>query len=245
MKRRVLKPALPLVGLLLLASLAHLAHGKTTTPGRAAQAQSALDRYLAAGESTQLAAASVEIHASLNRYEETGEARAIRTAAASGRCRYQLLEFSGDPRVKEQLIARYLNARGLIVQMPQASIAVTPANYTFTYKGVMEDDEREPAYVFGITPRRKGDGLIRGEIWLDQKTGAPIRQSGYLVKYPSGSVGRVTVNQEDAFRDGAIELRRIDIKVEGHRLGRAELVIEERPLPPGANVCAPEKGGRP
>jgi hypothetical protein len=127
------------------------------------------------------------------------------------------------------VIARYLNAEERASQMPAASAAMTPANYKFAYKGIVDDGERL-AYAFQITPRKKRPGLIKGELWLDIATGLPIRRAGSLVKSPSVWIRRVTVAQEDSLRDGNVESRLTHITVDTRIVGRAELVIAERPL---------------
>ena len=86
------------------------------------------------------------------------------------------------------------------------------------------------AYGFLITPRKKREGLIKGELWLDGETGAVVRQSGYLVKKPSIFVKRVDVTRETALRDGIAEMRVTHLSVETRLFGRAELTIQERPL---------------
>jgi hypothetical protein len=44
--------------------------------------------------------------------------------------------------VKNQVIARYLNAQERASQTTPSSVALTPANYKFAYKGIMDDGER-------------------------------------------------------------------------------------------------------
>ena len=98
------------------------------------EAEAALQRYIATEGRSPWGAASLEIHASLPRFEETGAAMAIRRATPIGEDRYQLLDIAGDPSVRAQLIVRYLNAEGLLAEMPLAWLAITPANYRFTFK---------------------------------------------------------------------------------------------------------------
>jgi hypothetical protein len=85
------------------------------------------------------------------------------------------------------------------------------------------------AYRFLITPRKKREGLIKGELWLDGETGSVVRQSGYLVKKPSIFVKRVDVTRETDLRDGSAEMRVTHLSVDTRLVGRAELIIHERP----------------
>jgi hypothetical protein len=85
------------------------------------------------------------------------------------------------------------------------------------------------AYAFLIPPRKKREGLIKGELWIDGETGAVVRQSGYLVKKPSICVKRVVVTRETTLRDGIAALRITHLSVDTRLVGRAELIIHELP----------------
>jgi len=172
---------------------------------------------------------TVEIDASLTKLEQRGRLRAIRRLLPFGKPEYQVLEIAGDPSVRQQVIVRYLSSEVRAAAIPARSVAFTPANYNFRYKGSVQNGE-SVAYVFQITPRKKREGLIKGELWLDGNTGVIVRQSGYLVKQPSIFVKRVDVTRETALRDGIAEMRVTHLTVETRWFGRAELTIQERPL---------------
>jgi hypothetical protein len=140
-----------------------------------------------------------------------------------------VLQLTGDRTVKEQVIARYLKAEQRAAEMPADSVALTPANYKFFYKGMTVDANR-PTYVFQITPRKKREGLIKGELRLDGDSAAPLRYSGHLMKRPSVFIKKVELTRENALRDGMVESRRTHVTVETRLMGRLELVLEERPL---------------
>jgi hypothetical protein len=120
-----------------------------------------------------------------------GTLRAIRRLLL-GKPEYQVLELEGDKTVRQPVILRYLSAQMQTALMPASSVAITPANYSFSYKGPVEI-AGALAYSFTIKPRKKREGLIKGELWLDGETGAVVRQSGYLIKKPSIFVKRVTL----------------------------------------------------
>jgi len=229
--RAALKAAVQLLlAIALLATFAHQARAADAWKAHAPEeAEAALERYAASSEWAPWAIESVEIHASLPRLEKTGWLRAIRRLAPIGKSRYEVLQLAGDRMVKEQVIVRYLKAEERASELPTRSVAITTANYKFAYKRLVEDGERF-ACAFEITPRRKRAGLIKGELWLDRQTGLPVLQSGYLVKSPSVFIKRVAVTRENALCDGIIESRLTHITVETRLIGRAELVIEERPL---------------
>lgn len=138
-----------------------------------------------------------------------------------------MLQLTGDRTVKEQVIARYLRAEQRASEIPADSTAVTPANYKFSYKTAARDGNRV-VYVFQITPRKRREGLIKGELWLDGESARPPLYSGRLVRTPSMFIKSIAVTQESILRGGSVEARRTHVTVEMRLIGRAELVIEER-----------------
>jgi hypothetical protein len=174
---------------------------------------------------------TVEIEASLPRSEKRGRLRAIRRLLPFGKPEYQVLEIAGDQTVRQQVIIRYLSAEVQAAAIPASSVAITPANYKFRYRGPVKTGETV-AYAFLITPRKKREGLIKGELWLDGETGAAVRQSGHLVKRPSIFVRRVDISRETTLRDGIAEMRVTHLSVDAILVGRAELTIQERPWTP-------------
>ncbi|MCU1235288.1 MAG: hypothetical protein JWP63_3255 [Candidatus Solibacter sp.] len=209
-----------------------------TSPARAsdmtliestAGASLAFARYTAGVEETSpWKVETVEVEASLPRLSQTGRLRAIRRLLPFGKPEYQVLEMAGDQTVKQQVIVRYLSADVRAAAIPASSVAVTDANYRFRYKGIVKT-RQGVAYAFSITPRKKREGLIKGELWIDGETGAAVRQSGYLVKTPSIFVRRVQVNRETDLRDGVALARVTHISIDTRLVGRAELIIREQP----------------
>ncbi len=171
---------------------------------------------------------TVEIDASLPKLEKQGRLRAIRRLLPFGHPQYQVLGYEGDPTVKQQVIVRYLSADAQASLVSDSSAAITPANYKFRYKGPAEM-LGHTTYVFQITPRRKRQGLIKGELWLDAETGTAVRQSGYLVKRPSWFLKHVAITRETILRNGVAVERVTHLSVDARFFGRAELVIEESP----------------
>ena len=222
----MLAAALPL-----LVAPAHAA-GKVK-PHPSADAEAALERFLAAGESTLWPTESVEIHASLPKLEKTGQMKAIRRLTSPSRSSFAVLQLAGDRTVKQQVIDRYLDVNQRAPAGPAVSAAITRANYNFIYKGVVDDGEH-CAYAFQIWPRHKRDGLIKGELWLDQHTALPVHESGRLVKSPLPSVSRIFITREDDVRDGLLASRLTHITCKARRVGKTELVVEELPIEPPA-----------
>jgi hypothetical protein len=204
----------------------------------------AFARYIAGlEEASPWILETVEIEASLPKLEKQGRLVAIRRLLPFGKPEYHVLEVAGDQTVRRQVIVRYLSAEVQAAAIPASSVAITPANYKFRYKGSVRNGETV-AYAFLIAPRKKRQGLIEGELWLDGETGTVVRQSGYLVKKPSIFVKRVDVIRETELRDGVAEMRVTHLSVDTRLVGRAELTIQERPctLPdnaPALNIAEP------
>jgi len=226
-----LRPAALPLGIILLFAIALTLHaGEVAVQGSSPAASLAFARYTAGLEQAgPWNPETVEIDASLPKFHETGRLRAIRRLLPFGKPEYQVLEVAGDQTVKQQVIARYLSGEEEAAAMAASSVAITPANYRFHYKGMLKNGENS-AYIFLIVPRKKRQGLIKGELWLDGATGAAVRQSGYLVKNPSILVKRISVVRETALRGGVAEMRMTHLSIDIRLVGRAELTIEERPL---------------
>jgi hypothetical protein len=182
---------------------------------------------------------TVEIEASLPKLEKAGTLRAIRRLSPFGQPEYQVLEIAGDPTVRQQVIARYLAADVRAVAIRPSSVAITPVNYRFRYKGVVKTTE-SMAYAFCITPRKKREGLIKGELWIDGDTGAAVRQSGYLIQRPSMFVKRVDVSRETDLHEGIVEVRVTHLSVDTRLAGRVELTVREHPYVNYNDAIAPD-----
>jgi hypothetical protein len=172
---------------------------------------------------------TIEIEASLPKLNKHGRLRAIRRMNAAGAADYQVLETDGDRTVRQQVIARYLSAQVTAAEVPASSVAINPENYQFRYKGIVKL-AHTVAYAFQIKPRKKRQGLIDGELWLEGKTGAAIRQSGYLVKSPSFFVKHVGITRETVLSEGVAQMLLTHLSVDTRLVGMADLTVTESPL---------------
>jgi hypothetical protein len=171
---------------------------------------------------------TIEIEAALPKLKKQGRLRAIRRMSPAGDAEYEVLESAGDQTVRREVIARYLSAQTAAEGIPASAVAMSPANYDFRYKGVGRIGEIV-AYVFHIKPRKKRQGLIDGELWLDGETGAAIHQSGYLVKSPSIFVKRVSMTRETVLDGGIAQMRLTHLSVDTRLVGLADMTVTERP----------------
>lgn len=227
--------------LLLLAAIGPLQAVEIAKDRGNAAAAAVLARYIARSADPEWTIESVDVDASLPKLERTGRLQAIRRLLPGNQPKYQVLQLTGDRTVKEQVIARYLKTEQRAAEMPAVSIAVTPANYKFSYEGSVSDSKKI-AYIFRIAPRKKREGLIKGEIWLDGETATPVRYAGRLVKRPSVFVKSVEVKRDSRLRNGMVESRLTHLTVDTRLVGKAELTIEERPLN-GAEVTEVRSAG--
>ncbi len=185
-------------------------------------------RYIAGlSSSSSWSLETIDIDASLPKLVKRGQWRAVRHLSPVGKPQYQVIDFVGDQTVKDQVIYRYLSAESKGADFPADSVAVTLANYKFSYNGAVKT-EGGTAYSFSIKPRKKRVGLIKGELWLDGETGAVVRESGYLVKSPSIFIKRITVTRENVIRDGSDAERITHLSIDTRLVGQAELIIRER-----------------
>jgi hypothetical protein len=214
-----------LLPLLAVAALMHAA-AEPDTDG----ASRAFARYLAGGEHAGAwSPETIDIEASLPKLQKQGRLRAIRRVDSRGKADYQVLESGGDRMVRQQVIERYLTAQMTAAEIPAASVAITPANYEFRYRGVGQFDGAD-AYVFQIKPRKKRTGLMSGELWLDAETGLPVRQTGRLVKSPSLFVKSVGILRETVLRGGVVQRLLTHLSVDTRLVGLADLTVTESPL---------------
>ena len=168
----------------------------------------------------------IEIEASLPKLKKQGKMTALRRVSALGRITYEKLRFEGDGTVKKQIINRYLNAEAEAQEDPSLSVAVTPENYTFRYKGKAQLDGRE-THLFEVSPKHKRQGAFRGQVWIDAATFLRVQESGYLVKSPSALLKKVAFVRKYEIRNG-ISVPRQEQSFVDTRLGvgRAEMTID-------------------
>jgi hypothetical protein len=167
----------------------------------------------------------LDIEASLPRRAEQGHLRAVRNWADNQEPDYHVIMIDGAAMIKQQVIARYLNAEKEAAAIPAATVALTPANYNFRYV----ESRDGSVYVFHISPKKKRPGLINGELWIDRVTGLAVHEAGYLVKKPSPFIKRLRITHDVGVRNGAPYMRTTHLDIDVRFIGRAQLTIVESP----------------
>jgi hypothetical protein len=171
----------------------------------------------------------VAIEASAPRLYKESRVMAVRQITQSEHPEYRIVRMEGDAFVMHEVVANYLKTAEQIEDLPFSSTAITPANYRFRFKGEVTAGNTS-AYVFQIIPRRKSDGLLQGELWIDAQTGQEVLRKGYLVSTPRGFAGRLEVLRDTTLLHGSPWIRVTHITVETRHVGRGELTITELPL---------------
>lgn len=188
-----------------------------------------VENYCAATRDQQQVARSasmdVEIDAALPKLKKYGRLQALRHISALGRITYEHLFFEGDGTVKNQVIARYLAAEVDAQKNQTPTLAVTPENYKFKYRGQSEFEGRS-AYIFQVIPKRKRVGLFKGQIWIDTATYLRLQEAGYLVKNPSIFLKKVEFVRKYEIRDGISVPLQVQSTVDTRLVGKAELTID-------------------
>ncbi len=187
-----------------------------------------LDKYVAASkaqsEKLKGLQMDVDIQAQLPKLQKSGTMHALRSISKLGQITYNYFRWNGDSTIKKDVIARWLSAETEAKDL--ASIAITPSNYKFKYKGLMEREGRV-MYVFQLAPKKKAVGLYKGEMWLDQATCMPVREFGKFVKSPSVAVKSIEFVREYEMRDGVSYPKHIQSTLEVRLgIGKAEISID-------------------
>lgn len=168
----------------------------------------------------------VDMDAKLPRLKKWGRLHALRFITRVGQIFYppRNMSYEGDITIKKEVIARYLQAEKEARNDEAGSMAVTPANYRFKWRGP-GDYAGSPVWVFQVSPRHRRLGLYKGELWIDQQTYLPLREWGELVKNPSVFLKNVYFVRDYVINDGVSMPRRLISDIQTRLVGRAQLTI--------------------
>jgi hypothetical protein len=167
----------------------------------------------------------VEIRASLPKLQKNGRFHALRRISSFGRITYERSTYEGDGTVKKNVILRFLAAEVEAQSSKSPALAVTPNNYNFKYRRDEFLDGRA-AHVFAVLPKKKAEGMFKGEIWIDADTYLELKESGSLVKNPSIVIKRVSFIKKYAIRDGVAVPTQLATVTETRGFGQAQMEID-------------------
>jgi hypothetical protein len=189
-----------------------------------------IQRYLAASaqqRETMLGGQmEMEIDGRFTKLHEEGRMKALRTISRVGELGLKtLVDFTGDNRVKKYLIGKFLEEEEKSKAF--GAMKITPQDYDFKIRLITRRNGQS-TYVFGVSPRRGGAGMFRGELWIDGSTGMPLREAGQLVKSPNILLTNLRFTRDYELQDGVAMVKHFrsstDVRLLG--IGRAELDID-------------------
>jgi hypothetical protein len=192
------------------------------------ESKEVIKNYLAATQMHQdeLRGASMEVNidASVPKLKKEGKLHALRKISQLGKITYKVLAFQGDDTIKNEVIARYLDAEQK--GQDNQKLAITPENYKFKFKGAHRLDSGQEIYIIFLSPRKKEVGLFKGEMWLDAKTYLPVMESGKFVKNPSVFFKKVEFVRDFAIQGGTAVPQHMQSVIDARLIGKINLRID-------------------
>lgn len=189
--------------------------------------QQVLARYFAAvnAQSPRTRGVDMDMHfsARLPKLKKEGVLLAKRIVSSLGKISFAVKSFTGDNTVKNYVITKYMAGE---VDLADHSIdsGINPKNYKFKYKRTEQFNGRQ-VHIFELNPRKKRLGLFKGELWIDDETALPVRETGSLVKSPSIFLKKVIFTRTYAVVNGAALPEHVESTVETRIAGKAEIDI--------------------
>ncbi len=189
--------------------------------------QQILARYFAAVSQQAPKTRGVEMDmsfsASLPKMKREASLIARRIVSSIGKISFAVRTFAGDSTIKREVIARYMAGEQEAAEKPNDA-GINPKNYKFKYKRPDTFNSRA-IHVFELNPRKKRIGLFKGELWIDDETGLPVREVGVFVKSPSVFLKKVAFVRTYTMYQGAALPEHVESTVDTRIAGRAELDI--------------------
>lgn len=187
----------------------------------------ALARYLQASR-TGIVRGATMVARFAGRLPGMGKAATIeakRRITREGHLEYEVTGRSGDSTVLKELIARYMGGEVEASTRDNHTVAITPENYKFKFKGKRVTGDRLVS-VFELNPRKKRQGLFKGEIWVDAETGLTVREAGRFIKSPSVFLKKVEFARDYTIKEGRAVPVAMQTNIQTRFWGDAELSVE-------------------
>jgi hypothetical protein len=211
--------------------------------GESSETSGIIQNYLTATQahqsSLQGVSMEVDIDASVPHLQKYGKLHALRNISKLGKITYKVLGFQGDSTVKQEVIARYLEAE----QQSQTykGIAISPLNYKFKFKGRQKLTAQAGwVYVFALSPRKKAPGLFKGEMWLDEATFLPVFEKGRLVKNPSIFFKHVDFERAYRIENGSAVPQSMSSVIDCRMVGKVQLNVNYTNFEPESQAAGDE-----
>ncbi|KAA6464465.1 hypothetical protein DYQ86_00360 [Acidobacteria bacterium AB60] len=115
---------------------------------------------------------------------------------------YQVLRESGSELIRKQVLGRVLDSeRVATAPANRVTALIDSANYNLHVKGAEVVDGR-PCIALTLVPRRAGQYLFQGDLWVDAQDYSIVQLAGATVKSPSVLAGTTQVTRKYAMVDG-------------------------------------------
>jgi hypothetical protein len=211
------------------------------------ESQEVISNYLAATQQhkDEMLGGSMEVNidASVPKLKKEGKLHALRKISDLGKITYKVLAFQGDDTIKNEVIARYLDAEQK--GQDNEKLAITPENYKFKFKGKHKLDNGQEIYIIFLSPRKKEVGLFKGEMWLDAKSYLPVMESGKFVKNPSVFFKKVEFVRDFEIKGGAAVPQHMQSVIDARLIGKINLRIDYSDFHPESEAAAPRPAQTP
>jgi hypothetical protein len=139
---------------------------------------------------------------------------------------YEILNQSGSEIILKQVLARVLDSERIATEPAnRATALINSANYSMHVKG-NEIVGGRACLALAIEPRRKGQYLFQGDLWVDAQDGSIVQLSGYTAKSPSVFAGPTQVSRQYAIIDSFPMATHASATSQSWLFGQTTIVIE-------------------
>ncbi len=188
--------------------------------------QGVLERYQAASKFQREAMLGVQLEMDIagrfTKLREQGKMDLLGTVSKLGELTFSQIKFTGDNRVKTELIARYLEQEQ---KAKYGTMSITPQDYEFKIAAILKQGTGV-TYIFEVNPRRKERDKFRGELWLDGATGMPLREAGEFAKKPDLLLTKPRFSRDYELRDGVSVITRFQTSTDVYIPGVGTAVLD-------------------
>ena len=185
-----------------------------------------LERYFTASRTQQEflkgLAMEADFEANVPNLKKFGKLHALRYISKIGQVTYKVLSQQGDKGVNKDVIARYIHAE--METAETRGIGISRDNYRFRYRGQHGTGDWQ-LHLFELVPKQKRVGLFRGWLWVEARTGVPVREQGEFVKSPSIWLRKISFVRDYELKGDMSVPTKIDTTIETRIVGKAELTI--------------------
>jgi outer membrane lipoprotein-sorting protein len=188
--------------------------------------QGVLERYQSASKTQHDAMLGahldLDIDGRFTKLREHGQMTVVGSVSRDGELTFSDVKFTGDNRVKTQLISRYLEQEQ---KAKYGVMNITPQDYEFKVAAILKQGTRT-TYVFEVDPRKKTADKFHGELWVDGATGMPLREAGEFSKKPDILLTKPHFARDYELHDGVSVITRFQTSTDVYIPGVGTAVLD-------------------